>query len=299
MRRLAILGVAALTTVGLVSVGCSSSSNNPASGAGGSTSTTGGGATGTTGGSTSASSSTGGAAATTGGSTGTPAATGGSSSAGGNTGTAGSTACGTTNGTYTENTTFATAASTAPYKLNSWGTWGSTTTPTVTQTTTGPTGIDCSAGCAVLTLDFAAGTAAYAAGLITEYFGTTDTSVENLLNETITAKVAVSITQASGATVAVPISIDWVGYDTFTDSTGVDNVWVINVGTASSLDVANGFQSKTLKVTDQGVPSWAVVRTVCASGLHSIGIRIQNSAAIDATNGATVSLYVQSIAVAP
>jgi hypothetical protein len=36
---------------------------------------------------------------------------------------------------------------------------------------------------------------------------------------------------------------------------------------------------------------------VCASGLHDIGISIQNNATIDATNGAVVTLYVQNVKV--
>ena len=296
-----ILGV--LLLGGLWAAGCSSSSSNPTTAATGGSSSAAdtGGATSTsteaTGGNTSAA--TGGATSngSTGGAT-SAGATGGSNAAGGNTSAGGSTGCGTTNGDHAENITFGTAASTTPYVVNSWG-WGTATKPVVAQTTTGPTGLDCSTGCATLTLEFADGTAQYSGGQIVQYFGTATDSVMNLLNETITVKAAVTVTQASGATVAVPIDINLIGQDTYVSTNGVDNEWVDSLGSATTLDAALGFQTKTHKVIDAGVPSWAVTRTVCGSGLHDIAITIQNNKAIDATNGATVVLYVQSIAIAP
>ena len=88
MRRLAILGVAALTTVGLAGVSCSSSKTSP-----GTTSATGGStAAGETGGTSSTSTTAGGNA--TGGHTGNSSATGGANATGGGTAAAGSTALG-------------------------------------------------------------------------------------------------------------------------------------------------------------------------------------------------------------
>ncbi len=303
-----ILAVTLLS--GLWAAGCSSSNTPTATGGstGGSSSTS----TTPTGGSTSATGTTGTGgnttATATGGSTSSAAtgganntATGGSNSTGtgGATSTAGSSsvACDTTNGSYTENTTFGTAASTAPYTVNSW-TWATgAVIPTVTQTTTSPTGIDCSAGCAVLTANYADTTPAYAAGLIIEYFGSAAASVNNLLNETITVKVAVVVTLATGATTAPALALDLFGFDT---TTGVNtNVWTSTLGSVTSLDASTGFHTVTHKVIDEGVPSWAVTRTLCASQLHSIGIRVQNSAAITADTAATIAIYVQSIAVAP
>ena len=223
-----------------------------------------------------------------------------SNPAGGTTGASSSSAsaaCSTTNGSYSENTTFATDGATTPYTINKWGTWGDSTVPTVTQTTIGPTGLDCSTGCAALTINFSNGTAQYSAGSIVEYFGTTTNAVENLLNETITAKIAVTVAQAAGATTAVPISINLFGQDTFASDNGVDNLWVNSLGAASSLDAANGWHKVTYKVLDANVPTWSPKRIVCASGLHNIGITIQNNLAIDATNGAVVTLYVQSFSV--
>jgi len=167
----------------------------------------------------------------------------------------------------------------------------------VTQTTTSPTGIDCSAGCAVLTANYADTTPAYAAGLIIEYFGSAAASVTNLLNETITIKVAVVVTPASGATTAPTLTLDLFGFDT---TTGVNsNLWTSTLGTVTALDASTGFHTVTHKVIDEGVPSWAVTRTLCASQLHSIGIRVQNSAAITADTATTIAIYVQSISVAP
>jgi len=107
----------------------------------------------------------------------------------------------------------------------------------------------------------------------------------------------VGVKQASGASTAVPISINLFGQDTYTSSSGVDNAWSNDLGSASSLDAASGWHTVTFKVVDAKVPSWSPTRTVCASALHAIGITIQNTAAIDGTNGAVVTLYVQSVAV--
>ncbi|MBN2577274.1 MAG: hypothetical protein JXP73_22115, partial [Deltaproteobacteria bacterium] len=152
-------------------------------------------------------------------------------------------------------------------------------------------------GCAKLTIDFSDGTAQYSAGSFVEYFGTEADSVENLLNETVTAKIAVAVEQASGADTAVPISINLFGQDTYESTTGVDNAWVKDLGTPSSLAAADGWHEVTFKVVDAEVPSWEPTRTVCASALHAIGITIQNSEAIDGTNGAVVALYVQGVTV--
>jgi hypothetical protein len=268
MKRATLLGMAALTAIGLAPIGCGSNNDS------------GGGTGGTSNG-------------------GAPSA--GGSQAGGTTGagTGGSTSatCGTADGTYQESTTFATA--TDPYKLNKWGTWGNTTSPTLTQTSTGPTGLDCSTGCAVLTIDFSDGTKQYSAGSFVEYFGSASDSVFNLLNETITAKVAMTVTQASGATAAVPIAVNLFGQDTYASTSGVDNIWTYDMGGATALDAASGWHTVTYKVADAKVPSWSPTRTVCASALHDIGITIQNSETITATNAAVVALYVQSVTVSP
>ena len=225
-------------------------------------------------------------------------ASGGSSTAistGGSTSSSGS--CGTTDGTYNENTTFGTTGATDPYKLNNWGTWGNGTGPTLTQTTTGPSGLDCGSGCAMLTIDFSDGTAQYSAGAFEEYFGPAGDSTPNLLNETITAKIAVEVAKASGANSDVPIYISLFGQDTYATTNGVDNMWSDDLGQASSFDTASGWHTVTFKVVDANVPSWNPTRTVCASDLHAMGFTIQNYAAIDGSNGAVVTLYVQSVAI--
>jgi hypothetical protein len=295
MKSLILLGMA-VTALGLGAIGCGSNDNGgggsggSGSGSGGSGGSGGTGGTKATGGSTSSGGTSGNASGGAGGS---------NSSTGGNTGGSTSTeaTCGTTDGTYQENTTFASA--TDPYKINQWGTWGNSTLPALTQTTTGPTGLDCGAGCAALTIDFSSGTAQYAAGSMVEYFGSASDSVTNLLNETITAKIAVTVAQASGATTAVPISIRLFGQDSTTSTSGVDNLWIDELDSASALDAATGWHTVTFKVVDTKVPSWAPARTVCASALHSIGFTIQNNSAITADNGAVVTLYVQSVAVSP
>jgi len=295
MKRVILIGVAATVAFGYAATGCGNSSTS--SGTGGSNSSggsvgSGGSSKGGTTGSTTTSST--GGSSSSGGSTAT-SATGGSTSAGGSSGT--SAACSTDNGTYDEHTTFATEGSTDPYMLNKWGTWGDSTVPAVTQTTTGPSGLDCSSGCAALTINFSDGTAQYSAGSFVQYFGSSTDAVSNLLNETIAAKIAVTVAQASGATSAVPISINLFGQDTSTSSNGVDNVWVNDLGAAASLDASAGWHAITYKVVDANVPSWSPTRIVCASGLHAIGITIQNNSAIDATNAAVVTLYIQNFTV--
>jgi hypothetical protein len=226
-----------------------------------------------------------------GGSTTTPTGTGGSTSASG---------CDTTNGTYTEATTFATATKTTPYSLNSYG-FGTPDPSSLTQTTTGPAGLDCSAGCATMTLSFAAGLAQYGAGAqFVQYFGAIATDVKNLLNETATMKIAVTLTPATGATAALPVTVGMFAQDTFTSTNGgTDNIWTDDLGTPASLGAASGWHTVTYKVIDAHVPSWAPTRWVCGSALHDLGIVIGNNAAITATNAGTITLYVQSVAVAP
>ena len=280
-----------------VSVGGSSGSGGTG---GASSGGAGGGSGGTSGGGGASSGGAGGGSggASNGGASGgstTQSSSGGSGGSGGGTTSSGS--CGTSDGSYKEDTTFGTSESTAPYKLNQWGTWGNTTEPTLTQTTTGPSGLDCSSGCAMLTLDYSDSTKQYAAGSFVEYFGKASDSVENLLNETITAKIAVGVKQASGANTTVPLSISLFGQDTYPSTSGVDNAWSNDLGSASSLDAASGWHTVTFKVVDAKVPSWSPTRTVCASALHAMGITIQNTATIDGTNGAVVTLYVQRASV--
>jgi hypothetical protein len=299
MKRTAIVGLVALTAFAFVAVGCGSSESSGATGG-----SSGGGATGSAGtsgasnGGTAGSKQSGGTTSTTstaaGGTTGAT-----STSAGGGSSSSTSTACGTTTGTYTEKRTFATAGTTDPFKLNKWGTWGNGTAPTLSQTATGPSGLDCSSGCAVLTMDFSSGTTQYSAGSFVEYFGTSTDAVFNLLGETITVKIALTVTKATGAVSDPPINIILFGQDTFVSTTGVDNSWGDDLGDAASLDAATGWHSVTYQVGDEKVPSWNPTRTVCASGIHALGINVQNNAVIDDTNAAVVTMYVQSVAVAP
>jgi len=300
MKRSTMFGVAALTAFGFAAMGCLNDNTLASGGNGGSGGGSGGAASGGASGGSSTSSSSGGSGGGSGGAA-SGGASGGSSTSSSSGGSGGSTtssaACGTTDGSYKEDTTFGTADSTAPYKLNKWGTWGNGTEPALTQTTTGPSGLDCSSGCAMLTIDFSDTTKQYSAGSFVEYFGTASDSVENLLNETITAKIAVGVKQASGANTAVPISISLFGQDTFVSTSGTDNLWSNDLGSASSLDAASGWHTVTFKVVDAKVPSWSPTRTVCASALHAMGITIQNNAVIDGSNGAVVTLYVQNVSV--
>jgi hypothetical protein len=259
MKRVALIGVAALTTIGFAVTGCTED-DSP-------TGTDGAAGTGT-----------------------------GGATAGGSTGASG---CDTTSGTYTEATTFATATKTTPYSMNAYN-FGLTNPTSLTQTTTGPTGLDCSAGCAMMTLSFGAGLAQYGAGSqFVQFFGATATDVKNLLNETVTMKIAVTLTPATGATAALPVTVGMFAQDTFTSASGTDNIWTYDLGTPASLDAASGWHTVTYKVIDAHVPSWAATRWVCGSTLHDLGIVIQNNAAITATNAGTVALYVQSVTVAP
>jgi hypothetical protein len=291
MRRVIILGFAALTAYGFASMGCGSN-NNGSSGNGGSKGSGGSKATG-------GASSGGASGSSSGGKSGTGgAASGGSSTASSTGGSTGSTeSCGTKDGDFEEDTTFGNEGSTDPYKLNKWGTWGNDTQPSLTQTTDGPDGLDCGSGCAKLTIDFSDGTKSYAAGSFVEYFGSASDSVSNLLNETITVKIAVQVKQADGANTDVPISINLFGQDATTSSNGTDNLWVHDLGKASSLDVGSGWHTASFKVEDTKVPSWSPTRTVCGSGLHAMGITIQNNSNIDGSNGAVVTLYVQKVSV--
>ena len=322
MKKTIVLGIAVLAAYVFAEMGCSSSSNN-SSGTGGGSHAGGSGS----GGKGSGGSATGGAS--TGGTSSTPASSGGTSGGGtssggtssggtpsggtsggsvaganGGSATGGSSStstdtCGTTNGDYDENTTFGTAGKTDPYQVDQWGTWGDGTTPTLTQTTTGPSGLDCSSGCAVLTVDFSKDTTQYSGGSLVEYFGTAAESVQNLLNETVTAKIAIEVKQASGATVDVPININMFGRDAYASTTGVDNVWSYGLGAATSLDAAVGWHAVNYQVVDVGAPTWSPSRTVCASAMHGIGLTLQANSNIDDTNGAVVTLYVQSVTVGP
>jgi hypothetical protein len=280
MTKATMFALAAFAGAALAAAGCGSSTTTQPAGTGGKS----GGMGGSTG--------SGGSSTTGTGGSGTGGSAGGAS---GGSGT--SAACDTTDGTYQENTTFTTSGSTDPYMLNKWGTWGNTTEPTLTQTTSGPSGLDCGAGCAALTIDFSSGTKQYSAGSFVEFFGTAKDSVTNLLNETITLKVALSVKQASGASKDVPISVSLFGQDPTTSSNGVDNLWTYDLGGVSSLDAAAGWHTTTFKVVDAKVPSWDPTRTVCASGLHAIGITIQNNEVIDGSNGSVVTLYIQSVTV--
>jgi hypothetical protein len=87
--------------------------------------------------------------------------------------------------------------------------------------------------------------------------------------------------------------------DTFTSASGTDNIWTYDLGTPASLDAASGWHTATYKVIDAHVPSWAATRWVCGSTLHDLGIVIQNNTAITASNAGTITLYVQSVTVAP
>jgi hypothetical protein len=233
-----------------------------------------------------------------------PGGAGGSTGTGGSTtavgGSTGASGCDTTNGTYTEATTFATATKTTPYSMNAYN-FGTTNPTSFTQTTTGPTGLDCSAGCAMMTLSFGAGLLQYGAGSqFVQYFGATATDVKNLLNETVTMKIAVTLTPATGATAPLPVTVGMFAQDTFTSTNGgTDNIWTYDLGTPASLDAASGWHTVTYKVIDAHVPSWAPTRWVCGATLHDIGIVIQNNVAITATNAGTITLYVQSVTVSP
>ncbi|MBN2575120.1 MAG: hypothetical protein JXP73_11215, partial [Deltaproteobacteria bacterium] len=164
MRRGIVFGVVVLAAFGFLPPGCSYESS-VSGGSGGAASG------GASGGSSTTAGSGGSGGAASGGASGGSSTTAGSGGSGGSGGssTTSSAACGTTDGTYEENTTFGTDGKTEPYNLNKWGTWGNGTEPTLTQTTTGPEGLDCSSGCAKLTIDFSDGTAQYSAGSFVEY----------------------------------------------------------------------------------------------------------------------------------
>jgi hypothetical protein len=292
MNKSIMFGIAAIAAAGLVSMGCGSS-DNQTSGSGGKQGSGGAGTGGAaTGGSNGSGGKTGSGGSATGGTGGGSSATGGTGGGGGST----AASCGTTDGTESLNTTFETDGSTKPFEVNKWGTWGGAE-PTLEQTKSGPSGLDCSSGCAKLTVDYKKGTGQYSAGLAEQYFGAAATSTLNLLNETMTAKLALVVTKADGASKDVPIVISFTGEDTLV-STNNDNVWVYDLpGGATALDASSGWHTVSHKIVDAEVPSWKPTRTVCASGLHDIAIRIQNTAAIDDTNAALVTLYIQSVTV--
>jgi hypothetical protein len=303
MKRMTKLGVAVLAVCGLAAMGCSNDEGpsgtggkgSGGSGSGGSGS--GGSGSGGKGSGGSGSGGKGSGGSQSGGSQSGGSGSGGSA-AGGSSGTSPG-GCGTTDGSYQQNTTFDKDGVTDPFKVNKWGTWGDAD-PAVTQTKTGPSGLDCDSGCAVLTVSFAKGTTQYSGGQIVEYFGSGADSVENLLNETVTAKVAVTVEKASGAATDVPIAMNLFGQDTFKSTVGnIDNRWLYSLGTPASLDAASGWHTVSYKVVDAQVPSWAPTRTVCGSALHTLGITIENDKAIDDTNGAVVTLYIQSVTVGP
>lgn len=235
--------------------------------------------------------------------TGGDSAVGGGASTGGAATTAGGSSstgndCPKDNGTYTETTTFATAGGTnpiAPYNLNPFG--FDTSAASVSQTTEGPAGLDCSSGCGVMTLTYTPGLLQYkAGGQFVEYFGTATDSIQNLLNETITLELAVQVIPSG---TALPVTVTLTGQDTFATTTYVDNNWSFDLGNLTSLDASKGWHTKTYKVTDTHVPTWAPTRWVCASGMHDVAIAILNNADITDATAATIKLYVKSVSISP
>jgi hypothetical protein len=281
MKRAMLIRAAALTVLGFAAMGCTGDSDPSGPGGGNGGSSAGG---------------SGAGGASNGGTTSTPTGSGGSTTV-----STAASGCPTVNGTYTETTAFATAGKTDPYALNAYSAFAPPSTlVSLTQTATGPAGLDCSAGCAVMSLSYEAGIAQWNGGAqIVEYFGATSTDVSNLLNETVTMKIAVAATPAAGATAAVPVTVAMFGQDTFASTSGVDNMWVYDLGTLTALDAASGWHTVKYKVVDAHVPSWQATRWVCASSLHTLGVVIQNKEAITATNAGTIKLYVGSVTVAP
>jgi hypothetical protein len=263
----------------------------PSATSGGAAQATGGAAQATGGAQTASTHATGGAAQQssavgTGGATGGSAATGSTPATGGSPGNG----CGTTNGSFTQNTLFATTGVTAPYGLTNWS---SLPNVTLTQTTTNPTSstisIDCSSGCALLHVPYLSGTASMSGLTMVQYIG----SATNLVHETFTMQLAVDVIAEAGATAAPPVDISLLA---FSGSTSYEYSTTYPFGALAALAPAAGFHTYTTNFVDSIGSSGA---TLCAAQVTSLAISVSNSAAITASNGATLDIYMQSISVAP
>jgi hypothetical protein len=142
----------------------------------------------------------------------------------------------------------------------------------------------CAAGCAKLSMNFAAGMPAWRAISAEHSFSPR----ANLVGSTVTFTLAID---NSGT----PIEIQ--GYTG--DGLSANSTWTQPaVLTGSSLDrydARSGLQDLSLKVRD----NQGTLGIYCAAATGVLGIQLQSSATITAANAGTVTVYVSKIAIQP
>ena len=223
--------------------------------------------------------------------------TGGTVGTGGNVGTGGASTggtsaavCGTTKSAFAQTITF------GPHDGGSGPLVTSPATPPtgaqLTYTTVGPAANPtlCAAGCAALSMTYAAGTAAYATSVSAiEYLPDA-----NLVGATITFTIAVD-----NPGTKAPIQLQ--AYATGDAST----LYSWSAGTnlsgagllpyaAANTPVGAGKAVSTTLADNTGRPG-----AYCASATRIIGLQLQNTSAITATNAGPVTIYITSVTIAP
>lgn len=225
-------------------------------------------------------------------STGGAVATGGTVGTGG-AGTGGTSAatCGTTKSTFAQTITFgARDGGSAPLAISpAVPPAGAQLTYTTVGPATNPT--LCAPGCAALSMTYAAGSAAYATSVSSIEFLS---PMANLVGATVTFTIAIDDPGTKA-----PIELQ--AY-----ATGdANSQWSWSAGTsitgtgltpyaAENTPAGAGKTLSTTLVDHTGRPG-----TYCASATYIIGLQLQNTGAITATNAGPVTIYITSITITP
>ena len=218
-----------------------------------------------------------------------PLGTGGHSGTGGTSGTGGATTspCGAT-ATSTVSKTFNFAKSLGYLSIGSGSDSGSKLDYVTTGPTANPTLCSSTSGCAALSLTYASGSGAYKAfALAVEIF---DSSI-NLVGATVTFSLAVD----NPGTTPVPIQIQAYAQGDI----GASYAWTQPITVhGTGLDayaVSTGFKDLSLPVTDYT----STTGQFCSAVTGAIGIQLQNTADITASNAGTVTIYISKITITP
>ena len=206
----------------------------------------------------------------------------------GGAGTGGATGCGTAKSTFTQTLTFggglgplATSPSTPPAGAQlTYTTVGPAVNPTL-----------CSAGCAALSMNFANGTAIYSASVsAVEFFS----PLANLVGSTLTFTIAID-----NPGTRVPIQVQAYA----TDNASMQLSWsagtsvygsALTAYAAENTPAGAGKAISTTLVDHTGRPA-----TYCASATYSVGLQLQNMAAITSANAGLVTVYITRVTITP
>jgi hypothetical protein len=219
-----------------------------------------------------------------------PLGTGGHSGTGGTSGTGGATvsACGTA-AASTVSQTFSFASDLEALSIDTTSSASGSQLKHVTAgPTANPTLCTSVSGCAALSLTFASGTAAYKAfALAIESYAPS----VNLVGSTVTFSLAVD---NPGTTVPIQIQAYAQG------DKSANYAWTqpTTVGGANLLayEAETQFTDLTLHVTDY---TSATGGQYCSAVTGAIGIQLQNTDAITASNAGTVTIYISKITITP